>query len=183
MNVQIIRCISVLLIGLLFILLGDSALSILITCVGILLMIPGVYALISYIKHIEQRPMFPLAALGSSLLGLWLVIAPAFFISIFMYILGGVLIALGLYQLASLAVSSRLIPVSWPLYVLPILVLLLGCFILFNPFEAASLPFIIIGIGCIISSINDLIAAIRTAKQNKKTKSKIEIVDAEIVNE
>ena len=183
MNIQIIRSISVLLIGLLFIMLGDSALNILIICVGLLLMIPGVYALISYIKHIEQRPMFPLAALGSSLLGLWLVISPTFFVSIFMYILGGVLIALGLYQLATLVVSSRLLPVSWPLYGLSILVLLLGCFVLFNPFKAASLPFIIIGLGCIVSAINDLIAAIRTAKQDKMAKSKIKIEDAEIVNE
>ena len=86
MNVQIIRSISVLLIGLLFILLGDSALSMLVLAVGVLLMIPGLYALVSYVRHIERHPMFPLAALGSSLLGLWMVVSPVFFVGFFMYV-------------------------------------------------------------------------------------------------
>lgn len=182
MNVQIIRSISVLLIGLLFIVLGDSALSMLIIAVGVLLMIPGFYSLVSYLRHLEQRPMFPLAALGSFLLGLWLVLSPTFFVSIFMYVIGGVLIALGIYQLAGLAVSSRMLPVAWPLYVLPVLVLVLGLFVLFNPFEAAALPFVLIGIGCVISAVNDVVAALRTSKQRKGEKRTIEITDAEIVD-
>ena len=181
MNIQIVRSVRVLLIGVLFLVLGDSALSILVMAVGALLMIPGMVSLISYLRHMEQHRMFPLAAFGSFVLGLWMMISPAFFVGFFMYVLGGVLVALGIYQLASLSVSSRILPVSWPLYVLPILVLLLGLFVLFNPFEAAALPFILIGIGCIISAINDIIAAWRTAKQRKSEKHAIEIVDAEVV--
>lgn len=181
MNVQIVRCISVLLIGILFLLLGDSALSMLVIAVGLLLMIPGVWALVSYIRHIEQRPMFPLAALGSFILGLWMAVSPAFFVSFFMYVLGGVLVALGIYQLATLVVSSRLLPVVWPLYAMPVLVLLLGLFVLFNPFKAASLPFVLIGVGCIFSAINDLVAAIRASRQRKELKHTIDIEDAEVV--
>lgn len=181
MNVQIVRCISVFLIGILFLVLGDSALSLLVIAVGLLLMIPGIWALISYFRHIEQRPMFPLAALGSFILGLWMAVSPAFFVSFFMYVLGGVLVALGIYQLATLAVSSRLLPVAWALYVMPVFVLLLGLFVLFNPFKAAALPFVLIGIGCIFSAINDLVAAIRTSKQRKTIKHSIEIEDAEVV--
>lgn len=181
MNIQIVRSISVLLIGVLFLVLGDSALSLLVIIVGVLLMIPGVWALVSYVRHIEQRPMFPLAALGSFILGLWLAVSPDFFVSFFMYILGGILIALGMYQLAALSVSSRILPVAWPLYVLPVLVLLLGLFVVFNPFEAAALPFILIGVGCVISAVNDLVAAIRASKQRKGERRDIEIEDAEIV--
>ncbi|MBR3859408.1 MAG: DUF308 domain-containing protein [Bacteroidaceae bacterium] len=181
MNVQLVRCISVLLTGVLFLTLGDSALSLLITIVGILFMIPGVVSLVTYFLHRDQHPMFPFAALGSFLLGLWLALSPAFFISIFMYVLGGVLTALGVYQLAMLLMSSRLLPVAWPLYLSPTLVLLLGLFVLFNPFEAASLPFIIIGIGCIISAFNDLVAIYRGSKSKKKPTTDIAIEDAEIV--
>lgn len=182
MNVQIVRSISVLLMGVLFLVLGDSALSVLVVAVGALLMIPGLVSLVSYIRHIEQRRMFPLAALGSFVLGLWMAVSPAVFVGFFMYLVGGVLVALGIYQLAGLSVSSRVMPVSWPLYVLPGLVLLLGIFVLFNPFEAAALPFILIGIGCIISALNDVVAAVRTAKQRKHSKQLIEIEDAEVVN-
>ena len=181
MNVQIVRCISVLLIGVLFLILGDSALSLLVIAVGLLLMIPGIWALVSYMRHIEQRPMFPLAALGSFILGLWMAASPAFFVGFFMYVLGGVLVALGIYQLATLAVSSRLLPVAWPLYTMPVLVLLLGLFVLFNPFQAAALPFILIGVGCIFSAINDFVAALRTSKQRKGINHSTEIEDAEVV--
>ena len=181
MNVQIVRSISVLLIGVLFLSLGDSALSLLIMIVGLLLMLPGVWALVSYIRHIEQRPMFPLAALGSFVLGLWMAVSPAFFVGFFMYVLGGVLVALGIYQLATLVVSSRMLPVAWPLYVLPVLLLLLGLFVLFNPFKAAGLPFILIGLGCVVSSVNDLVAALRTKKLHKVGRRSVEIEDAEII--
>ena len=98
-----------------------------------------------------------------------------------MYVLGGVLVALGIYQLATLAVSSRLLPVVWPLYTMPVLVLLLGLFVLFNPFQAAALPFILIGVGCIFSAINDFVAALRTSKQRKGINHSTEIEDAEVV--
>lgn len=181
MNIQIVRSISVLLIGVLFLMLGDSALSMLVIIVGVLLMIPGVWSLVSYVRHIEQRPMFPLAALGSFVLGLWLAVSPAFFVGFFMYVLGGILVALGVYQLSALAVSSRLLPVAWPFYMLPVFVLLLGLFVLFNPFKAAAVPFILIGIGCVISAVNDIVAAIRTSKQRKSAQRQVEIEDAEIV--
>lgn len=181
MNIQIVRSISVLLIGVLFLMLGDSALSMLVIIVGVLLMIPGVWSLVSYVRHIEQRPMFPLAALGSFVLGLWLAVSPAFFVGFFMYVLGGILVALGVYQLSALAVSSRLLPVAWPFYMLPVFVLLLGLFVLFNPFKAAAVSFILFGIGCVISAVNDIVAAIRTSKQRKSAQRQVEIEDAEIV--
>ena len=181
MNVQIVRSLCVLLIGFLFLALGDSALSMLVVAVGVLLMFPGVFSLVSYLRHLEQRPMFPLAALGSFVLGLWMVMSPAFFVSFFMYVVGGVLVALGVYQLAGLSVTSRALAVAWPLYVLPIVVLLVGLFVIFNPFEAAAIPIILIGAGCIISAVNDIIAAIRAAKLQKRSKQRNEYTDAEIV--
>lgn len=181
MNTPIVRCISVLLTGVLFLILGDSALSLLITVVGVLFMVPGVVSILAYFSHRTPHTIFPFASLGSFLLGLWLAVSPTFFVSIFMYVIGGVLTALGVYQLATLLISSRLLPVAWPLYLSPIAVLLLGLFVLFNPFEAASLPFILIGIGCIISAGNDLIAIYRNSQSKKKSPTDITIEDAEIV--
>ena len=180
MNTSIIRCISTLLTGVLFLILGDSMLSLLITIIGILFMVPGVMSLLAYYRHHAQHEMFPFAGLGSLLLGLWLTASPTFFIGIFMYVLGGVLTALGVYQLAALFNSSRWLSVSWPLYLFPILVLSLGLFVVFNPFEAASLPFILIGIGCIISAFNDLVAIYR-GTQSKKKRANVSIEDARII--
>lgn len=175
MNVQVIRSLCVLLIGILFLTFGGSALSLMVVAVGVLLMIPSVISLVSYVRHLAQRPMFPLAALGSFVLGFWMVLSPLFFVNFFMYVIGGVLVALGVYQLAGLSVTSRVLSVVWPLYLLPVVVLLLGLFVIFNPFEAATLPFVLIGIGCIISAVNDMVAAVRTVKRKKKEKKAEEI--------
>lgn len=179
MGVQLVRSLSVLLIGILFLAFGDSSLSMLVVAVGVLLMIPGVFSLVAYLRHLEQRPMFPLAALGSFVLGLWMVVAPMFFVSFFMYVVGGVLVALGVCQLAGLSVSNRMLPVAWPLYLLPVVVLLLGIFVLFNPFEAVALPFILLGVGCVVSAVNDLVAAIRMARYSRKIKQSFNVGDAE----
>ena len=180
MKTQIIRCLSVLLTGVLFLVLGDSALSLLITLVGVLFMVPGMASLTTYAQHRDQHHIFPFAALGSLLLGLWLVIAPNFFVNIFMYVLGGMLIALGVYQLVMLIISARLLPVSWPFYLSPTLVLLLGLFVIFNPFEAAALPFIVIGVGCIVSAFNELVAIYRSTKKKNNSKS-VTIEDAQTI--
>lgn len=182
MNTQIVRSISVLLIGVLFLVLGDKALDILVVSVGILFMVPGCYALFAYFRNRIEHSMFPFAALGSFLLGLWLVLSPSFFVGIFMYILGAVLIALGIHQLATLSVSRRVVPVPGILYVFSILVLFLGLFVLFNPFEAASLPFIIIGIGCLVSAVSDIIQLV-LGKRCKQTRIRdVDVEDAEIVS-
>lgn len=181
MNVQLVRSISILLIGVLLVTLGYQAINILIIAVGILFMIPGFYSLFTYFRHRHSHPMFPFAALGSFLLGFWLVLSPSFFVGIFMYVLGAVLVVLGIHQLATLSTSRHIVPVPGGLYVFPIAVLLMGLFIFFNPFEAASLPFIVIGIGCLVSSLSDIIQLIRMGKHRSTDLRNIEIEDAEVV--
>lgn len=180
MKVQLVRAVSLLLIGLLFLFSGDSALNFLIVMVGALFAVPSIVAIADYIRYRHERSIFPFAALGSLLLGMWLAFSPSFFVGVFMYVLGGVLVAIGIYQFINLIVSSRTIPVSWVLYLFPVVVLLLGFFVLFNPFMAASIPFIMIGIGCVVSSINDMISLYRYRKTSQY-KTDITIEDAEIV--
>ena len=90
------------------------------------------------------------------------------------------LTALGVYQLVMLIISARLLPVSWPFYLSPTLVLLLGLFVIFNPFEAAALPFIVIGVGCIVSAFNELVAIYRSTKKKNNSKS-VTIEDAQTI--
>ena len=180
MKVQFVRSICILLIGILLIALGYQAINILIVAAGVLFMIPGFYSLLTYFRHLHTHPMFPFAALGSFLLGIWLVVSPSFFVGIFMYVLGAVLVILGIYQLASFSTSSSILPVPGILYILPVAVLLLGIFVLFNPFKAASIPFVLLGIGCIISSLNDIIQLIRMGRHRSNVHS-VKIEDSEIL--
>ncbi len=96
----VMSSICALIVGLLLILWPDVAVNYLVITIGVLFLLPGIYGLFSYFAQAKKRERanlhvsFPVIALGSTLLGLWLVIMPEFFVSILMYVLG-VLLVLG----------------------------------------------------------------------------------------
>ena len=87
---------------------------------------------------------FPIVSLGSLLFGLWLMISPAFFVGILMYVLGAVLVFAGISQIAHLLSARSYAAVPFGYYVMPVLILLAGLVVLANPFAAATIPFIIL---------------------------------------
>ncbi len=99
--------------------------------------------------------------LGSLLFGLWLVIMPAFFVGILMYVLGAVLVLAGINQIISLSAARAWTTVPAGFYVIPVLILLAGIVVLFNPFAAATVPFIVLGVSCVVYGVSDLVHGLR----------------------
>ena len=60
-------------------------------------------------------------------------------------------------------ISARKLAGSVPgiFYVIPVLLLLAGILILVNPFEAAKVPFIVLGVSSIVYGLTDLFRIIR----------------------
>lgn len=106
-----------------------------------------------------MRRVFPFMGLGSLLFGLWLLIMPGFFVRILMYVLGAMLVLAGLNMLAGLVNARRLMPVAWGFYVVPVLILAAGIVVLFNPFQTAELPFIVLGVTSIVYGVFDMFEA------------------------
>ena len=103
----------------------------------------------------------PIAGLGSLLFGLWLMIMPAFFVGILMYVLGAVLVLAGISQIVNLSAARSWTVVPGGFFVVPVLVLIAGVVVLFNPFTAATVPFIILGVSSIVYGLSDLVNIIR----------------------
>ncbi len=112
-------------------------------------------------KEAGIRGVFPVVALGSALFGAWLVIMPEFFISILMYVLGALLVLGGVNQLVNFMAVRSYMHVPAGMYVLPLLILAAGVVVLFNPFEAAEVPFIFLGASAVVYSLTDLLRLIR----------------------
>lgn len=163
-------CASV--VGILLVVWPEAAVVYLVVTVGVLFLLPGLFGIISFfISHRQAKDesggMFPIVALGSSLLGLWLIVMPAFFVNILMYLLGILLVLGGFVQLMSfIAVRKDKGSIPGICYVIPVLVLLAGVMILVNPFEAATIPFIVLGISSIMYGLTDLFRLIRYHKGN-----------------
>ena len=138
-----------LIMGVLLVMWPEAAMIYLVITVGVLFLLPGLYGIFAYFASRSRAEdgsgrAFPIVALGSALLGLWLIVMPAFFVGILMYVLGALLVLGGIGQLMNF-ISVRKLTGSVPaiFYVIPVLLLLAGILILVNPFEAAKIPFIV----------------------------------------
>ena len=141
MNYSIIRCICALVLGVLLVAWPEAAILYLVITIGALFLVPGLFSVFGYLTRGKQNGMsFPIAGLGSLLFGLWLMIMPAFFVGILMYVLGAVLVLAGISQIVNLSA---------------------GVVVLFNPFTAATVPFIILGVSSIVYGLSDLVNIIR----------------------
>ncbi len=167
---SILRSVCSLVIGVLLVVWPETAMIYLVITIGVLFLIPGLVSMLGYFAHRtgEVEQTFPVAALGSALFGLWLMIMPAFFVSILMYILGAFLVLAGIQLISSLVSVRRASMVPVGFFVVPVLILLAGILVLLNPFATASVPFIILGVSCICYSLSDLINYYKFRNRNNR---------------
>ncbi len=178
MNYSVIRGICAIIMGVLLVAWPEAAIVYLVIAIGAMFLVPSLFSLVGYfVKGRQMGMMFPIISLGSLLFGLWLMVSPAFFVGILMYVLGAVLVFAGISQIVQLVNARGWTQVPVGYYIMPILILLAGLIVLLNPFAAAAIPFIILGVSSIVYGVTDIINLIRFHKKEEK------IVEHEVVIE
>lgn len=163
-----VRSMTMAAIGVLLLMFREQAMPFIVMCIGVLFFLPALftlaYILIPLFKHGENissiTKVVPIMAVGSLLLGCWMFFHPEFFVKIIMWVLGGIMVLVGGMQLLSLIIAKRKAFVSSIFFLLPLSILLSGIVVLINPFEVASIPFIILGVGAIVAALSDIINTI-----------------------
>ena len=185
MNYSIMRCVSAIAIGILLMVWPETAIVYLVIAIGAMFFLPSLFTLVGYFVKGRQLGMyFPIISLGSLLFGLWLMVSPAFFVGILMYVLGVVLVFAGISQIAGLLGARSHASVSFGYYVMPILILFAGLVVLVNPIAAATIPFIILGISSTAYGISELINIYKfRRKEEKLMKHEIVIEDVTPIEE
>ena len=156
----VIRSAFAMVLGFVLILWPEAAILYLVITIGVLFILPGLFAILNYFTRRSAsagRTMFPIEAAGSVLFGAWLVITPAFFVNILMYVLGALLVIAGVQQLVSLIAAREWNVVPFGFYLMPILILATGVMILAYPFEAMANTFVIFGVASLFYGICELI--------------------------
>ena len=74
-----------------------------------------------------------------------------------MYIFGFLMVVAGINQLWNMFRLRRLIPFRWYVLFFILLITGLGVFVLFNPLESASVPFILLGISFMLYGVSELV--------------------------
>lgn len=184
-NYSLIRTICALVIGLVLVLWPNAATNYIVITIGVLFLIPGFIALVGYFaakpaSGVKRR--FPVEAVGSFLFGLWLVMTPAFFADILMFILGFILILGGGQQIASLTAARRWTRVPGGFYVVPSLILIAGVVALFNPTGTRNTVLMIIGISSLVYAVSELTNWFKFDRRRPSLPAKNDdIEDAEII--
>ena len=165
-----------LIMGVLLVMWPEAAMIYLVITVGVLFLLPGLYGIFAYFASRSRAEdgsgrAFPIVALGSALLGIWLIVMPAFFVGILMYVLGALLVLGGIGQLMNF-ISVRKLTGSVPaiFYVIPVLLLLAG-------FEAAKIPFIVLGASSIVYGLTDLFRIIRYRRKSNQVITDVEVIE------
>lgn len=102
----------------------------------------------------------PVVGMGSTILGLCLTLAPSGFISLFMYVLGGIIILGALNQFFTLYQANKYTPIATYYWAAPTLLLLAGLFIIINPLTSAKAPLIIVAICLIVYAVSEVMNAL-----------------------
>lgn len=178
LNYSVIRGICAVLMGVLLVAWPEAAIVYLVIAIGAMFFVPSVFSLVGYfMKGRQEGAMFPIVSIGSLLFGLCLMVSPAFFVGILMYVLGAVLVFAGISQIIQLFNASGWTQVAIGYYVMPVLILLSGLVVLFNPFAAAAVPFIILGVSSIVYGVTDIINLIRFRKKEEKKEEAAVVVE------
>lgn len=185
LNYSFMSSLCALIVGLLIVIYPGAAAAYLVVAIGVLFLLPGLIGAFSYFKGLSGGDDMCsvgtaslVASLGSLFFGLWLVIMPQFFIGILMYVLGVLLVLCGLTQLGRFVSVRSYVHVPAYMYVIPVLVLLAGILVLANPFEAAEIPFVILGVSFMVYALTDLFRMVRY-----KAKEHAQATDVEVIEE
>ncbi|MBQ8594079.1 MAG: DUF308 domain-containing protein [Bacteroidaceae bacterium] len=171
MNSSVLRGITSLLIGCILVFWSQRAITYLVMAIGCLFLIPALLSLFSYLiarsKGKEVRfGWTQMVNVGSILFGGCLLLNPLFFEKTLMYALGAILVYAGLSEIISFTGFRQWTRVPGAFYVVPVLIILLGIFILVNPVESANLPFILLGIGGLVYGFSELVSAVKFRRKN-----------------
>ena len=169
----ILRAICLLVVGILLVACREQTTQWIVILTGAIFFIVGLVTFINYMlrkSHNKPTGPFPLLAVGGVLFGLVLLVASGSFLRFFMYVMGGMLILVAIWQLVAMINIHREVRFPNSMFLAPILAMMFGAFALWNPTKAAALPLLFIGLGCIVSALGDIVALSIFAAHRSKEK-------------
>ena len=160
-----LRALIALVIGVLMVISPEKALTTVVKVIAAFLLASGLVSLFVGLRDKEKGalPLMSFKALVDVLLGLVLFLFPGFIAKFMIYLIGFVLLAFGVVQIAALFGARRIIGLGLGAFLLPTVVTLVGGFILFNPF-AESVMVMIAGAALIVYGASEFLSSWRVKK-------------------
>ena len=154
-----IMSVLTILIGVVMILAKDQAMNAVVKIIADFIITSGVvYFAVGYKNRGNGAfPLMIVNAVADIAIGVVMFVFNSFFASLFIYIVGLVLLLFGLFQIVALFSANRVLRVGWFSFVFPCLVCFAGAFLLFNPVFAKAWISILAGVALCIYGVSELI--------------------------
>lgn len=112
----------------------------------------------------NQMPLMGVNGIVDILIALLVFIFPNFVAGLIVYLIGFVLIGFGLFQLVTLTSANRVVKVGIMAFVLPVLVLLAGAFLLARPTFIGTAVGTVAGTALIVYGVSELLSSWKMRK-------------------
>ncbi len=181
------RGVCLIALGVVLIVYSDNVAEWLVRICGALFVLPGLFSTLAYYMRSRDKrgSMFtPILGIGSVLFGCILIAFPAEFVTILMYILAVLLLISSLSSLyAFYDLQRSSLKVSFFNYLFPLLQFGAGLYLLFQPLQAARIPFVILGAGFILGGLLEFWSVWLYGKLRRQFKRELEeVVIPEVEN-
>jgi uncharacterized membrane protein HdeD (DUF308 family) len=161
-----LRALAALAIGIVMVVSKTNALNLAVQIIAAFLIASGIVTLAVGYKN-RANGTFSLMAVNTVvdiLLALVLFTFPGFFANLLVYLIAFALICFGIFQLVSLGSANRVFGVGVFAFVLPVIVLMSGMFLLSNPSFLGSAVGIVAGVALIIYGASELLSSWKMRK-------------------
>ena len=177
------RALVALAVGIMMVIYPTSALTTVVKIIAAFMIASGVVSLVVGLRDKEKGslPLMSFNALINILLAILMFVFASGIAKFVIYLIGFVLIAFGIVQIIAFLGARRVMPVSFGSFVLPIVVTLIGGFILFNPF-AESVMTTIAGSALILYGVSEFMSSWRMKKVREFEDTRVDEQDAQVTD-
>jgi uncharacterized membrane protein HdeD (DUF308 family) len=176
------RALVALAVGVMMVVYPASALTTVVKIIAAFMIASGVVSLVVGIRDKDRGalPLMSFNALVNLLLEILMFVFAPVIAKFVIYLVGFVLLAFGIVQIAAFLGARRIMPVSLGSFVLPIVVTMVGGFILFNPF-AESVMTIIAGSALVLYGVSEFLSSWRMKKVKDFEDSQVDEQEAHVL--
>lgn len=165
----LLRGVVTLVIGVLLVIMSNAAIELLIRIAGIAFLLPAVASLVNLYISRDEMKRFPSVLIavvdfGSMAFGMWLLISPLSFQTLFVRMMALLLFVVALHQIFVLVSLRRKSGFYWKMCILPLVLLSIAIYLFFQTQAAVSIMAIILGVCAISSALYDIFIAIMLRK-------------------
>ena len=161
-----LRAVVALAIGIVMVVSRTDAMVLAVRIIAAFLLASGIVSLAVGYKNRQnnQLPLMGVNGIVDIVIALLVFIFPNFVAGLIVYLIGFVLIGFGVFQLITLASANKVLKVGVAAFVMPILVLLAGAFLLARPTFIGSAVGVVAGAALIVYGASELLSSWKMKK-------------------